>query len=98
MPSDTLANGPPCTYTGEPLSVSVRAGLTASASMLVMRHRSMNSPKATGLPSLVPAIMAATRSPISSIERETTTICIISQVGVSTTRSATLFLPLSTVI
>ena len=66
--------------------------------MLVMRHRSMNSPKTTGLPSLVPAIMAATRSPISSIERETTTICIISQVGVSTTRSATLFLPLSTVI
>ena len=66
--------------------------------MSVMRHRSTNSPKVTGLPSLVPAIIFATRSPISSIERDSTTICMSSQVGVSTTRSATLFLPASTVI
>ena len=63
-----------------------------------MRHRSMKSPNLTGSPSFVPAIIAATRSPISSIERDSTTICISSDVGVSTTFSATLFLPASTVM
>ncbi len=98
MPIDTLANGPPCTYTGEPLTVSVLAGLTASPRMSVMRHRSMNSPNVTALPSLVPAIIFATRSAISSIDRESTTICMSSHVGVSTTFSCTSFLPASTTI
>ena len=98
MPMETFANGPPCTYTGEPFTVSVFAGFTASVSMFVMRHKSMNSPKITGLPSFVPAIICATRSAISSIERDSTTICMSSQVGVSTTRSGTLPLPRSTVI
>ena len=93
MPMDTLANGPPCTYTGEPFTVSVLAGLTASAKMPVMRHRSTNSPKVTAWPSLVPAIILDTRSAISSMERESTTICMSSEVGVSTVFSATLPLP-----
>ncbi len=98
MPMETLANGPPCTYTGEPFTVSVLAGFTASPKMPVMRHRSTNSPKVTALPSFVPAIILETRSEISSMERDSTTICISSQVGVSTTRSATLPLPRSTAI
>ena len=56
----------------------------------------MNSPKVTALPSFVPAIIFATRSAISSIERDSTTICISSQVGVSTVFSCTSFLPAST--
>ena len=95
---DTLANGPPCTYTGEPFTVSVLAGFTASPRMPVIRHRSTNSPKVTALPSFVPATILATRSEISSMERDSTTICMSSQVGVSTTRSATSPFPRSTAI
>ena len=99
MPIDTLANGPPCTYTGEPFTVSVSAGLTASASISVIRHRSMKSPNSNWFAGLRAGDHRGhALAELASIERDSTTICISSDVGVSTTFSATLFLPASTVM
>ena len=79
-------------YTGEPSELSMYAGSTALPITRTIRSISTNSLTSTGLPvsGAKPAVILPMRCAISSTERDSTTICIISLAGVSTKRSANL--------